>query len=205
MNPTSPDDALHRTRHGATVAGVASGARVAELRLQASIKRMPSIIGFCLFIATTFAAMSGEPAPQFPRVHGDYQMTPNWRVTLPDEFAKRFENGEFGTDLVLWRPGITCWITAYNQKEGETPAATLEWRKSNKPKEAIQEFEFRDSKPLRYGFLLHEKPKDDKERWGLHTLTFGESGHVLMVIYFDRRQDLEIAKKIWLSINDTPE
>jgi hypothetical protein len=162
------------------------------------------IIALCFLSPTTFTAMSGEPAPQFPRVRGDYQMTREWRVTLPDEYAKRFEKGELGTDLVLWRSGITCWTTVYNQKDGETPITTLEWRRGNKPKDAVQEFEFRDSKPLRYGYLLHETPKDDKERWALYTCTFGESGHVLMAIYFDRQQDIETAKKIWFSITDTP-
>lgn len=147
--------------------------------------------------------MGAEPRPQFPRVRGDYQMTLNWRVTLPDEYAKRFEEGRFGTDLVLWRPGITCWTTAYNQKEGETPTTTYEWRKAEAPKDAVEIFEFSTSKPLRFGYLLHEKPKDDPERWALYTYTFGERGHVLMAIYFDRRQQIETAKKIWFSITET--
>ena len=148
--------------------------------------------------------MSAEPPPQFPRVRGEYQMTRGWRVTLPDEYAKRFEEGEFGTDLVLWRPGITCWTSVYNQKEGETPAAAYDWRKAAAAKDAVEVFELRDSKPLRFGYLLHEKPKDDPERWALYTFTFGESGHVMMTIYFDRRQDLETAKKIWFSTTETP-
>ena len=162
------------------------------------------IIFLCFLSLTTLKAMSGDPPPQFPRVSGDYQMTREWRVTLPDEYAKRFEKGKTGTDLVLWRSDITCWTSIYNQKADETPTETLEWRKDNKPKEAVQEFEFRDSKPLRYGYLLHETPKDDKERWALYTCTFGQSGHVLMAIYFDRQQDLETAKNIWFSITDTP-
>jgi hypothetical protein len=151
-----------------------------------------------LFGATSI--MSGEPSPQLPRVRGTYQMTDHWKVTLPDEFAKRFEKGEFGTDLVLWRPGITCWTTVYVQKKGETPLSSLEWRKEEAPKEAIQVFEYRDSEPLRFGYLLHERPKDDPQRWALYTYTFGESGHVLMAIYFDRKEDLETAQKIWMNI-----
>lgn len=147
--------------------------------------------------------MSGEIPTQFPRVRGDYQMTRGWRVTLPDEYAKRFEKGEFGTDLVLWRSGITCWTTVYNQKAGETPATTYDWRKTEAFKDAVQVFEFRDTKPMRFGYLLHEKPKDDRERWALYTYTFSDDGHVLMAIYFDRQSDLETAKKIWLSITDT--
>jgi len=155
------------------------------------------------FLFGTFTAMAGDAPPKFPRVRGDYQMTDDWRVTLPDEYAKRFEKGEFGTDLVLWRPGITCWTSVYGQKKGETAESTFKWRKEEVSKEAVQVFEFRDTKPLRFGYLLHEKPKDAQERWALYAYTFGDSGHVLMAIYFDRRQDLEIVKKIWFSISET--
>ena len=148
--------------------------------------------------------MSGEIPPHFPRVRGDYQMTRKWRVTLPDEYAKRFEKREFGTDLVLWRSGITCWTTIYDQKEGETPETTYEWRKKDSSKDAVQLFEFRDSRPLRYGYLLHEKPEDDRERWALYTFTFCSGCHVMMSIYFDRKDDIEAAKKIWFSITETP-
>jgi hypothetical protein len=160
-----------------------------------------AILGFLLLSAV--GTMAGDAPPRFPRVRGEYQMTAEWRVTLPDEYAKRFEKGEFGTDLVLWRPGITCWTSIYGQKEGETVESTYKWRKQEASKDAVQVFEFRDSKPLRFGYLLHEKPKESPERWALYSYTFGESGHVLMAIYFDRRADLEIAKKIWLSISET--
>lgn len=144
--------------------------------------------------------MAGAAPPPFPRVRGEFQMTDNWRVTLPDEYAKRFEKGEFGTDLVLWRPGITCWTSVYRQKKGETVESTYAWRKGEVSQEAVQVFEFPDTKPLRFAYLLHEKPKSESERWALYSYTFGESGHVLMAIYFDQQRDLEIAKKIWLSI-----
>jgi hypothetical protein len=165
---------------------------------------MLRVITAGIFLATNVVVLSGEPPPQFPRVRGDYQMTVEWRVTLPDEYAKRFEEGKLGTNLVLWRSGITCWTSIYNQKVGETPISTLEWRKAETPRDCVQTFELRDTKPLRYGFLLREKPGDDAERWALYTFTFGESGHVQMAIYFDRQQDLEIAKRIWFSITDEP-
>jgi hypothetical protein len=66
-------------------------------------------------------------------------------------------------------------------------------------------FEFHDTKPLRFGYLLREKPNNEPERWALYTFTFGKDGHVLMAIYFDQKQDLEIAKKIWFSITETPQ
>lgn len=148
------------------------------------------------------AVTSDEPLPEFPRIKGVYPMTREWRVELPDEYARRFEEGEHGTDLVLWRPGITCWTRIYNQKEGETPAETLAWRKSNTSEEALRVFEFTDKEPLRYACLLHETQEDAPPRWGLYTFTFGSSGHVMMTIYFDREEDLETAKGIWLSVEE---
>ena len=162
--------------------------------------RITHIVALCILFVTGVAAMSGEIPAHFPRVRGHYQMTPEWSVTLPDEYAKRFE----GRDLVLWRSGITCWTAIYDQKEGEAPETTYEWRKKNLSKDAIEVFEFRDGKPLRFGYLRHEKPDDDRQRWGLYTFTFGVSGHVMMTIYFDRKDDIETAKKIWFSITEAP-
>lgn len=156
----------------------------------------------CFLLSTCHVVMSAEPPPNFPRVRGVYQMTRVWRVVLPDEYARRFEEGEFGTDLVLWRPGITCWTSIYNQKEGETPAETLAWRKSKPPEGAVKVFEMTEKMPLRYGYLLHETPEDGAPRWGLYTFTFGSSGHVMMSIYFDREKDLETVKSIWLSVEE---
>ena len=50
-------------------------------------------------------------------------------------------------------------------------------------------------------FLIwHEHPDGEAERWALYTFTFGESGHVMMAIYFDAKEDIDVAKKIWMSI-----
>jgi hypothetical protein len=149
--------------------------------------------------------MAAEIPPQFPRVSGECQMTKGWWVTLPDEFAKRYEKDEFGTDLVLWRKGITCWTTAYNMKAGETPASTLKWIKEDTPKKTVQIIEPTDTRLLRYAYVLHETTeKGQPERRALYSYTFGESGHIMMAIYYDQESDLELAKKIWMSITEKP-
>ena len=132
-------------------------------------------------------------------------MTKEWWVTLPAEFAKRYEKGDFGTDLVLWRKGITCWTTAYHMKAGETPLSTLKWIKEDTPKATVQVLEPPDTMPLRYAYILHETTEEGQpERWALYSYTFGGRGHIMMAIYYDREPDLEIAKKIWLSITEKP-
>lgn len=168
------------------------------------VRSLMSGLVFPLLLSPT-RIEGGEIPPEYPRVRGEYQLTKEWKVSLPGEFAKRFEKSKSGTDLVLWKKGMTCWTAVYNQKEGETPESTYAWRKAAASKEALEIFEFGDQKPMRFGQLLHEKPEDDHERWALYTFTFGESGHVSMAIYFDRKEDLEMAKKIWLSIAETKE
>jgi len=145
----------------------------------------------------------GEIPPHFPQVSGEYQMTEAWWVTLPNEFAKRYEEGDFGTDLVLWRKGLTCWTTVYGMKAGETPASTLAWLKKGPSERIVQTFEHTDSTTLRYAYLIRESAEEGQPpRWALYSFVVGKSGHILMAIYFDQESDLKVARKIWLSITE---
>jgi len=145
--------------------------------------------------------MSAEIPPHFPRVSDEYQMTRDWRITLTAEFAKRFEKGKDGTDLVLWKKGMTCWISIYS-KDGMTPESTLEWLKEKHADGALETFEHAKQLPYRLGSLYFEKPDDDYSRWALYTYTIGKSGHVLMAIYFDDKEQLEEAKRIWFAVEE---
>jgi hypothetical protein len=40
---------------------------------------------------------------------------------LPEQFARRIEDGS----LVLWRPGLTVWLVAWNNDHAETQAKRL--------------------------------------------------------------------------------
>ncbi len=122
-------------------------------------------------------------------------MTDTWSVTLPSEFAKRIEEG----DLVLWRKGLTCWIVVYDLKDGETPKQRLDWLKGDASKDAVERWESVDAMPLRYAYLLHEK-EEAGERWALYTFTVGDRSHVMMAIYFDKKDDLAEARAIGMSI-----
>lgn len=152
-------------------------------------------------LALTGLAMSAEIPPHFPRVSDEYQMTRDWRITLTAEFAKRFEKGKGGTDLVLWKKGMTCWISIYS-KDGMTPESTLEWLKEKHADGALETFEHAKQLPYRLGSLYFEKPDDDHSRWALYTYTIGKSGHVLMAIYFDDKEQLEEAKRIWFAVEE---
>jgi hypothetical protein len=54
------------------------------------------------------------PPPGFPLVSGDYALTEEWAIHLPEKFARRVEEG----NLVLWRPGLTIWLAAWGNTKG---------------------------------------------------------------------------------------
>lgn len=174
-------------------------------RLPATISRVNRLLlVFILLLAAAGAAplQSADAPPQHPRVTGEYEMTKGWWVTLPGEFARRFEESKHGTDLVLWREGLTCWVTHYNLKAGDTPATTLEWIKQNASTDAAHKIELATGMPLRYAYVLHEKKEGTPERWALYTYTISERGSLLMTFYYDAPAELEVAKKIWMSITE---
>ena len=141
------------------------------------------------------------PRPEdFPIVKGDYRMTNEWSIALPDEHRRRFEDGS----LVIWRPGITMWINAWGMQDGETPKTTLERIKSEAHPSPVQTFEPEGGVGSRFGYLLHEQEEGD-ERWALYTFTVGSSGYLQMALYFDNKSDLEKAKQLWLGVKETPE
>ena len=43
------------------------------------------------------------PPSGFPLVEGEHRLTATWSMYLPEQFARRIEDGS----LVLWLPGLT--------------------------------------------------------------------------------------------------
>ena len=54
--------------------------------------------------------------PDYPVVTGEYQMTKEWWVVLPEKFNRRVEEG----DLVLWRPALTFWMVVWGNDSNAT-------------------------------------------------------------------------------------
>lgn len=65
--------------------------------------------------------------PEMPVVKGPYQMTREWRFSLPAAMHQRVEDGR----LVFWRAGLTVWITIW---ENDPDAARR--RRSGAPADA---------------------------------------------------------------------
>jgi len=133
--------------------------------------------------------------PQFPIVDGPYRMTPEWTVTTPVPMNRRFEDKM----LVLWRPGLTAWITVWGSDEHESQQARLAWIKEVASKEAFDRKELRRDNMIYYSYRLLE-PANDKRLPALYCFAVGATGHVQVALYFNHEADAKTAESICHSI-----
>ena len=136
--------------------------------------------------------------PDFPVVEGRYQMTKDWAVTLPGQFNQRIEDGA----LVLWRPGITAWTIIWNNNKAESQEERLDWLRRDTSPEAFDSKVETDGDITRYAYRLTEQ-REGANVQGLYAFAIGVDGHVQMAIYFDDERDLETAREMWRSLDET--
>lgn len=127
------------------------------------------------------------PPPGFPLVEGRYGLTRNWLIVLPDRFARRVEDGA----LVLWRPGVTLWIRAWNNDRGEPRDVRLAKATSTISSEAREIQKRVDGDVLRFSYRLTE---DGQE--ALYAFTVSDAGQLQVAIYFDDEADLATVRAI---------
>ena len=121
--------------------------------------------------------------PDYPIVTGNYRMTDEWSVVLPEAFNRRVEDGS----LVLWRPALTFWITLWgNDKDApaENRLASILEAASDLRKE--QQVERAESLVR----LTYELPDEDPSRAqpSYHSISgyvIAPAGHVQISAYFD--------------------
>ncbi len=151
----------------------------------------------CLFLGVMFDAMAQKPE-DFPLISGNYQMTKTWAIDLGEQqFRRRFEEGA----LVIWRPGITMWINAYGYPAGESAEV---FAKRTRDRSDLPPGAQVITKPTanKFAYFFKETEKDET-RFSLQTFTFGQEGHLMMAIYFDREKDLDLAKKLLNGVTST--
>ena len=61
--------------------------------------------------------------PDFPVVDGHYQMTSEWSLNLDQPHNRRIEEQQ----LVIWRPGVTLWISVWGNDNHESIDERLTW------------------------------------------------------------------------------
>ena len=131
------------------------------------------------------------PPPGFPIARGRHALTKNWMLVLPDDYARRIEDGS----LVLWRPGITLWINAWGNDRGESQAARLAAMTSDISKSAREIEKSTADGVLRFSYFLTEEGQD-----ALYAFAFSDPGHLQMAIYFDDPSDAATVRTIAQSI-----
>lgn len=136
--------------------------------------------------------------PDFPIVEGRYQMTREWSVQLPGQFNRRFEEGE----LVIWKPGFTIWTAVWGNDNDESVEERIKWLKEDMSSDAF-DVQYNHDRTLRRMCYRLTENRDGQTIHALYAFAVGDSGHVQMGIYLDDEMDLEDAKSIWLSLEET--
>lgn len=131
------------------------------------------------------------PPPGFPVVEGDHPLTDTWAIHLPERFARRIEE----ESLVLWRPGLTIWMTAWNNDRGESQAKRLAWIKEKASPERRAERVSRAGGITRFSYRLRDE-NDDGPVESVTAFIIGDDGQLQMSVYFDDPADEKTAQKL---------
>ena len=126
-------------------------------------------------------------------------MTRDWAVTLPEKYNRRFEDDS----LVIWRPGFTIWTIIWNNNNRKTPQERLEWIRRDASSDAFEAEILTEGGIIHYAYRLTE-PREEGVVHAFYAFAIGAEGHVQMAIYFDDESELEIARRIWRSLDETP-
>jgi hypothetical protein len=138
------------------------------------------------------------PEPEdSPLVEGNYAMTDQWSIFLPQPFRRGTEGGT----LVLSRPGIKAWIFVCRNDEGKSPEDRLSFAMWALSRNALNKTREQTGGLLRYAFRLPEAP-DDPRAAAFCCFAFGAAGHVQMYVYFDSEDDLPLAEGLWRSLQE---
>jgi hypothetical protein len=99
---------------------------------------------------------------------------------LPKRFSRRVEDGS----LVLWRPGLTIWLVAWNNSNGESQAERLAYFKGAASPERCAERGSNAGGVTRFGYRLRDENEDGPVE-SVFALIINDDGHLQMSIYFD--------------------
>lgn len=137
------------------------------------------------------------PPPGFPIVEGDHPLTATWSIHLPERFACRVEVGQ----VVLWRPGLTIWLTAWNNDHGESQAKRLGVIKNSASPKRFADHESEAKNLTRYSYRLRDENEDGPVE-SLYGIVISNDGHLQMAIYFDNPTDEVEARQIVESVTE---
>lgn len=123
--------------------------------------------------------------PDFPVAEGPFKMTSDWSINLPQPMNRRFEDDA----LVLWRPGLTAWITIWGNPKLDSPTVRLGKIKQMSSPHRYDEKEWTNNSLIYYTYRLTEDA-DDRKPAALYGNVIGIAGHIQIALYFDQESSL---------------
>lgn len=142
--------------------------------------------------------MPTELHPDFPIVSGDYPLTAQWRLRLPEQFNRRIEDGS----MVLWRPELTFWINVWNNDRQASVDELLDAiLKSAHPKRRAEVVE-RGGAVARLTYELAEEDAQDagSMQESVNGYIFAASGYVQISGYYDTPEAGAMARQAIASV-----
>ena len=115
---------------------------------------------------------------------------------LPEPFARRIEDGS----LVLWRPGLTVWLAAWGNDDGQSQSERLARAKCRASPDRYAERESTSGGVTRFSYRLREEDEDDGRVESINSFTFADDGDLHLAVYFDDPADEGKARQIVESV-----
>jgi hypothetical protein len=135
------------------------------------------------------------PPKGYPLVEGKHQLTDQWSLHLPAQFARRIEDGS----LVLWRPGLTIWLDAFGNDHRTSRTQRLREIRADVSERAQNIRETSGPTLTRLVYRLSDtNAKGTVE--AVYAFTFSDTGHLQMAVYFDDLADEATADAIAASV-----
>lgn len=101
--------------------------------------------------------------------------------------------------MVLWRPGFTIWLTAWNNEHGESQGKRLAGVKKSVSPERFAEDESQARNLTRYSYRLRDESEDGPVE-SLYGFVLSDDGHLQLAIYFDDPKDEAEARQLVNSV-----
>jgi hypothetical protein len=121
-------------------------------------------------------------------------MAKNWRLTLPEEFNRRIEDGS----LVLWRPELTFWINIWNNDQHATVDELLGKLMAGANPERRQESIKRTDDVIGWTYELAEEvaDSDDAACTSVNGYIISALGYVQISAYVDTPEARSLGSEI---------
>jgi len=131
----------------------------------------------------------------------DYQITPEWRISLEQDYQHRTEDGQ----LVLWTTGRTILAVAFRYAKALQKEQLLQELKARAEANKVETFSAQTDTLALFAMLEPEDIGEGHLRLALHAFTLSEHTCLQTAYYFDKPADLPWAIQTWEAIQHTPQ